>query len=146
MIAFGEATRVLGDPRTYFSSMSRPRPNSDTGGEFAHGRRRNIDSSPAQLLQDRIALKPVVGTLYAPPFDQACLARERTRLGDAAGPTLYGVNLLRLPPDAWSSQRHWHTKEDEFVYVLSGEVMLVTDAGEETGTVSRTVAWWTRRC
>src|SRR5690348_15374688 len=39
--------------------------------------------------------------------------------------------LLRLPPGAWSSQRHWHAKEDEFVYVLSGEVVLVTDPGEE---------------
>jgi uncharacterized cupin superfamily protein len=41
------------------------------------------------------------------------------------------VNLLRLPPGAWSSQRHWHAREDEFVFVLSGEVVLVTDAGEE---------------
>jgi uncharacterized cupin superfamily protein len=42
------------------------------------------------------------------------------------------VNLLRLPAGAWSSQRHWHSAEDEFVYVLEGEVVLVTDAGEET--------------
>ena len=69
---------------------------------------------------DTVALKPVVGTLYPPPFDEPCRARERTRLGDAAGLTQYGVNLLRLPPGAWSSQRHWHAKEDEFVYVLSG--------------------------
>ena len=72
-----------------------------------------------------------VGTLYPPPFDEPCRARERTRLGDPAGLTQFGVNLLRLPPGAWSSQRHWHTGEDEFVYVLSGEVVLVTDAGEE---------------
>ena len=45
--------------------------------------------------------------------------------------TQFGVNLLRLPPGAWSSQRHWHTAEDEFVYVLSGEVTLVTDSGDE---------------
>jgi uncharacterized cupin superfamily protein len=45
--------------------------------------------------------------------------------------TQFGVNVLRLPPGAWSSQRHWETKSDEFVYVLSGEVVLVTDAGEE---------------
>jgi uncharacterized cupin superfamily protein len=80
---------------------------------------------------DVAALKSVVGTLYPPPFDEPCRARERTRLGDAAGLTQYGVNLLRLPPGAWSSQRHWHAKEDEFVYVLSGEVVLVTDVGEE---------------
>jgi uncharacterized cupin superfamily protein len=80
---------------------------------------------------DIAALKPVVGTLYPPPFDQPCRARERTRLGDAAGLTQFGVNLLRLPPGAWSSQHHWHAKEDEFIYVLSGEVVLVTDAGDE---------------
>jgi uncharacterized cupin superfamily protein len=71
------------------------------------------------------------GTTYPPPYDEPCRARERTRLGDAAGLTQFGVNLLRLPPGAWSSQRHWHTGSDEFVYVLSGEVVLVTDAGEE---------------
>jgi uncharacterized cupin superfamily protein len=76
-------------------------------------------------------LAPVIGTLYPPPFDRPCRARERTKLGDVAGLTQFGVNLLRLPPGAWSSQRHWHTAEDEFVYVLSGEVVLVTDGGEE---------------
>jgi uncharacterized cupin superfamily protein len=76
-------------------------------------------------------LQVVVGTLYPPPFDEPCRTRERVRLGDAAGLTQFGVNLLRLPPGAWSSQRHWHTGEDEFVYVVSGEVVLVTDAGEE---------------
>jgi len=73
----------------------------------------------------------VVGTTYPPPFDLPCRGRARTKLGDAAGLTQFGVNLCRLPPGAWSSQRHWHTGEDEFVYVLSGEVVLVTDSGEE---------------
>jgi uncharacterized cupin superfamily protein len=80
---------------------------------------------------DIAALASVVGTLYPPPFDEPCRARARTRLGDPAGLTQFGVNLLRLPPGAWSSQRHWHTAGDEFVYVLSGEVVLVTDSGEE---------------
>ena len=80
---------------------------------------------------DVASLEAVIGTLYPPPFDEPCLSRERIRLGDAAGVTQYGVNLLRLPPGAWSSQRHWHAKEDEFIYVLSGEVTLVTDAGAE---------------
>ena len=80
---------------------------------------------------DAATLTTVVGTLYPPPFDAPCRARERTRLGDAAGLTQFGVNLLRLPPGAWSSQRHWHTSGDEFVYVLSGEVVLLTDGGEE---------------
>jgi uncharacterized cupin superfamily protein len=75
------------------------------------------------------ALAPVVGTLYPSPFDLPCRARERTKLGDAAGLSQFGVNLLRLPPGAWSSQRHWHTGGDEFVYVVSGEVVLVTRWG-----------------
>lgn len=76
-------------------------------------------------------LEPVVGTLYPPPFDQPCRARQRRKLGDAAGLTQFGVNLLTLPPGAWSSQRHWHTESDEFVFVVSGEVTLVTERGEE---------------
>ena len=81
---------------------------------------------------DIASLPPVIGTLYPPPHDEPCLSRERKKLGDAAGLTQFGVNLLRLPPGAWSSQRHWQTESDEFVYVLSGEVTLVTDAGPET--------------
>jgi uncharacterized cupin superfamily protein len=73
----------------------------------------------------------LVGTLYPSPFDQPCRARERKRLGDEAGLTQFGVNLLSLPPGSWSSQRHWHTASDEFVYVLAGEVVLVTSEGEE---------------
>ena len=72
-----------------------------------------------------------IGTLYPIPFDKPCQKRERKRLGDAVGLDQFGVNWLRLPPGAWSSQRHWHTQSDEFVYILSGEVVLVTDAGEE---------------
>jgi uncharacterized cupin superfamily protein len=71
------------------------------------------------------------GSRYPTPFDEPCRQRSWLRLGDAAGLTQFGVNLLQLPPGTWSSQRHWHAHEDEFVYVLSGEVVLVTDAGEE---------------
>ncbi len=80
---------------------------------------------------DAAAVTPVLGTLYPEPFDLPCRARERRRLGDAAGLTQFGVNLLRLAPGSWSSQRHWHSHEDEFVYVLAGVVTLVSDAGEE---------------
>src|SRR5271168_2229247 len=73
----------------------------------------------------------ITGSSYPAPFDVACAARARQRLGDAAQLTDFGVNLMRLPPGAWSSQRHWHSAEDEFVFVLEGEVVLVTDAGEE---------------
>ncbi|MGC2414564.1 MAG: cupin domain-containing protein [Stellaceae bacterium] len=80
---------------------------------------------------DLATLAVITGTLYPSPFDEPCLARQRQKLGDVAGLTQFGVNLLRLPPGAWSSQRHWHEREDEFVYVLSGEVTLVTDSGAE---------------
>jgi uncharacterized cupin superfamily protein len=70
------------------------------------------------------------GTGYPAPFDAPCKGRRRWRLGDAVGLTQFGVNLLRLPPGQWSSQRHWHEAEDEFTYVLEGAVVLVTDAGE----------------
>jgi uncharacterized cupin superfamily protein len=80
---------------------------------------------------DMHAAHVATGSDYPAPFDVPCAARARQRLGDAAGLTDFGVNLLRLPPGVWSSQRHWHSSEDEFVYVLEGEVVLVTDAGEE---------------
>ncbi len=71
-----------------------------------------------------------VGTGYPAPHDVPCRQRRRRRLGNAFGLTQFGVNLLELPPGAWSSQRHWHERQDEFVYVLDGEVVLVTNAGE----------------
>jgi uncharacterized cupin superfamily protein len=70
------------------------------------------------------------GSSYPPPHDAPCAERVRRRLGDAGGLTQLGVHLLELPPGVWSSQRHWHSEEDEFVYVLSGEVTLIDDAGE----------------
>lgn len=80
---------------------------------------------------DQQSAPVTAGSRYPPPYDVPCRARVRTRLGDAAGLTQFGVNLLRLPPGSWSSQRHWHAAEDEFVFVVEGEVVLVTDAGEE---------------
>lgn len=76
------------------------------------------------------------GTSYPEAFAGPCKARRRFKLGDAAGLDQFGVNLLRLPAGAWSSQRHWHQTEDEFVWVVSGEVVLVEgspgDPGGET--------------
>jgi uncharacterized cupin superfamily protein len=80
---------------------------------------------------DLAAAPRVAGTLYPPPFDAPCRARRRVKVGDAAGLTQFGVNLCTLPPGAWSSQRHWHSSEDELIYVVEGEVTLVTDAGAE---------------
>jgi uncharacterized cupin superfamily protein len=70
------------------------------------------------------------GAGYPAPFDAPCAERVRQRLGDAGGLRDFGVNLMHLPPGNWSSQRHWHSHEDEFVYVLDGELVLVEDEGE----------------
>jgi uncharacterized cupin superfamily protein len=67
---------------------------------------------------------------YPAPFNEPCAGRTRRRLGDAGGLRDFGVNLMTLPPGGWSSQRHWHSHEDEFVYVLDGELTLVDDGGE----------------
>jgi uncharacterized cupin superfamily protein len=76
---------------------------------------------------DAIAVREGAG--YPAPFHEACVGRLRRRLGDAGGLKAFGVNLMHLPPGRWSSQRHWHTHEDEFVYVLEGELILVEDQG-----------------
>jgi len=70
------------------------------------------------------------GSGYPALFDAPCAERTRRRLGDAGGLTDFGVNLMTLPPGGWSSQRHWHSHEDELVYVLEGELVLVEDGGE----------------
>ena len=83
----------------------------------------------------RIDIKSVPehkGSTYPSPFGKPCHDRVRQALGDAGGLSDFGINLLRLPPGAWSSQRHWHSAEDEFVFVVSGEVVLVSDTGETT--------------
>ena len=78
------------------------------------------------------ALSEIRGSRYPAPYDRACDGRVRRSLGDAAGLTQFGVNLTRLPGGCWSSQRHWHRVEDEFIFVLEGTVVLVTNSGEET--------------
>ncbi len=72
------------------------------------------------------------GSGYPAPFDAPCAERTRRRLGDAGGLRDFGVNLMTLPPGGWSSQRHWHSHEDELVYVLSGELTLIEDQGRTT--------------
>ena len=79
---------------------------------------------------DVAAVPARTGSGYPPLFDAPCAERVRRRLGDAGGLGDFGVNLMHLPPGGWSSQRHWHSHEDEFVYVLEGELTLVEDDGE----------------
>src|SRR5260370_18825607 len=68
---------------------------------------------------------------YPSPFDRPCLDQSTQRLARHAGLSQFGVNLTVIEPGAWSSQRHWHSHEDELVWVLEGELTLVTDGGEE---------------
>jgi len=68
---------------------------------------------------------------YPEPYKSRVAGRHKRRLGDHAGLKNYGVNLTRLEPGAESSVRHWHSKQDEFIYVLEGEVTLVSDAGRQ---------------
>lgn len=81
------------------------------------------------------------GSTYPAPFNQPCLGREWVRLGAAADLTQFGVNLVTLKPGVWSSQRHWHAKEDEFAYVLEGEVTLVEDDGEQVLKAGDCAGW-----
>ncbi|GAB4530724.1 MAG: cupin domain-containing protein [Pleurocapsa sp.] len=70
-------------------------------------------------------------TNYPEPFKRLVAGRSKKRLGDAAGLTNFGVNLVKLEPGSWSSIRHWHLLQDEFIYIIQGEVTLVTNAGEQ---------------
>jgi uncharacterized cupin superfamily protein len=69
-------------------------------------------------------------SLYPAQFRKVVDGRQRQRLGNAAGLTQFGVNLTRLKPGAASALRHWHENEDEFIYVVEGELVLIEDHGE----------------
>jgi uncharacterized cupin superfamily protein len=69
-------------------------------------------------------------TNYPEPYRAAVAGRARQRLGNAVGLDQFGVNLTRLKPGAQSAQRHWRAAEDEFVYLLEGEVVLCENGGE----------------
>jgi uncharacterized cupin superfamily protein len=79
---------------------------------------------------DALSVPLKTGSGYPAPFNVHAKGRTKQSLGDAVGLTKFGVNVTRLPPGEWSSMRHWHPKEDEFVYVLEGELSLSDDAGE----------------
>ncbi len=67
---------------------------------------------------------------YPAPYDAHCAGRTKQALGDAGGLTQFGVNRTRLAPGAASAHRHWHQNEDELIYMLEGEAVLVEDDGE----------------
>jgi uncharacterized cupin superfamily protein len=83
---------------------------------------------------DPKSLAPRTGSGYPEPYRSRVLPREKRQLGDACGLTKIGINHTTLPPGKESSMRHWHTHEDEFIFVLSGEVVVKSDAGEQVLT------------
>ena len=78
-----------------------------------------------------IAKVPVKsGTFYPAEFQAECRSRHKQAIGEVAGLTQFGVNITRVSPGAASALRHWHENEDEFIYVLEGELVLVENDGE----------------
>ena len=102
--------------------------------EAAEGLRAFAEKRPPKWADRMIAVRALDlpsrrGSGYPAPHDVPCRERVRRALGDVFGLSQFGVNLLELPPGAWSSQRHWHERQDELVYVLEGEV----DCGDRRG-------------
>ena len=84
-------------------------------------------------MQIDLSLAPVeTGSNYPEAFRSAVVGRSRQRVGKAAGLKNFGVNLTTLAPGSQSALRHWHSAQDEFIYVVAGDLVLVTDAGEQT--------------
>ena len=79
---------------------------------------------------DVTALPFVARGGYPPPYDKLVAGRSRKRLGDEVGLTQFGVNLTMLTPGAFSSLCHWHENQDEFVFLIEGELTLIEDEGE----------------
>ena len=82
------------------------------------------------VIDDPMAIEPRRGTIYPDPFKKGYEGRLKRALTGPLGLTQFGVNVTTLEPGSCSSERHWHAREDECIYILSGEVVLVTDEGE----------------
>ncbi len=87
--------------------------------------------SPRKPALDPRTIEAISRSSYPEPYRSRVLPRDKRRIGEALGLTRIGINYTILPPGKESSMRHWHTHEDEFVYVLEGEVVLRTEAGEQ---------------
>jgi uncharacterized cupin superfamily protein len=92
-------------------------------------------------LIDQSQCRARTGTIYPQPYASQVAGRSYKRLGDAAGLTQFGANLVTLEPGARSSLRHWHRAEDEFVMVTEGELVLVQDEGEYVMHPGDCAAW-----
>ena len=80
---------------------------------------------------DPATVTPVHGSNYPDHLKPRVAGRSKQRLGDALGLKNFGVNLTTIKPGSASALRHWHSWEDEFIYLVSGELVLVTDVGEQ---------------
>jgi uncharacterized cupin superfamily protein len=87
-----------------------------------------VSKTPATILPADAPRRE--GSRYPAPHNELCMKRSKAVLGDVFGLDQFGVNLVTLAPGGWSSQRHWHVNEDEFVYVVEGELTLCDDDGE----------------
>ena len=90
---------------------------------------------------DLTAIEPTNRTGYPPPFDREVGGRWQRPIADAYGLTDFGVRHVTLSPGAWSSQRHWHDGEDEFLVMVAGEAVLVEDGGRTTLRAGDCAAW-----
>ncbi|MGE0256602.1 MAG: cupin domain-containing protein [Alphaproteobacteria bacterium] len=90
-----------------------------------------MSAAPRPPAFDPMSIEGGVNTGYPEPFRALVAGRYKRRLGDAHGLTNFGVNMVTLAPGGRSAARHWHTRQDEFVYIVAGEITLVTDAGEQ---------------
>ena len=90
---------------------------------------------------DLESIEQVNRTGYPPPFDKAVAGRWQRRLAPSTGLSDFGVSHVVLKPGAWSSQRHWHDGEDEFLVMLSGEAVLVEDEGRTVLRSGDFAAW-----
>jgi uncharacterized cupin superfamily protein len=90
---------------------------------------------------DLEAIPQVNKTGYPPPFDQAVRGRWYRRLAPVGGLTQMGASHVTLEPGAWSSQRHWHSGEDELLIMLAGEAVLVEDSGRTALRPGDVCAW-----
>lgn len=86
------------------------------------------------MIIDPAMVPQQTGSSYPDTFKPRVAGRRKQRLGDVAGLKNFGVNLVHLAPGSQSALRHWHSRQDEFIYVLSGTLTLITDAGEQTLT------------
>jgi uncharacterized cupin superfamily protein len=88
------------------------------------------ESKVSVLITDPFLIEASRGSNYPEPFRERVAERTKRRLGDALGLKNFGVNLTTLAPGAHSALRHWHARQDEFIFVISGELVLITDDGE----------------